>query len=351
MVDPIEGYADARLKAMTLDQEIASLLMVHVGGTDGAALGAYAEATGVGGLILMGDNIPDPVDQLSGSIPLMSADSGLPLLIATDEEGGIVARIPTDDGLAADQLRGLPASATREAFRTRGQLLKRLGIDVNFGVIADVTGDPSSFIYERTLGSDAADASPRVAAAVTGESGAVLSTLKHFPGHGVSPADSHSSIPETGIRIADWRAQHEPPFAAGINAGAEFVMFGHLQFDALDPQPATLSPFWHQVLRVELGFTGIIITDDMNMLQYSGRPDLADQYQNAVRAIAAGNTMLLYVGDVDIPGIVAAVHSGVDAGTITRAQIDDAAHRLLVARRALSTHLLWCDAFCQAHAS
>jgi beta-N-acetylhexosaminidase len=190
-----------------------------------------------------------------------------------------------------------------------------------------------------------------VAAAVSGENGEVLTTLKHFPGHGVSPADSHSSIPETAIGLDDWRAGHEAPFAAGIDAGAEFVMFGHLQFDAVDPEPATLSPMWHELLRNELGFDGIAITDDMNMLQNSGRPDFADQFQNAVRAVAAGNDMLLYVGGVDIPGVVAAVHAAVTDGTIPVSVIDDAARRLLVLRRTLSGdtgRYVHCFAQCQS---
>jgi beta-N-acetylhexosaminidase len=321
---------------MSLDQKIESMLMVHLAGLDSAALGSFAAANGVGGLILMADNIPDPPEVLAGMTTGMSADRHLPVLIATDQEGGIVSRVWTDDGPAAEQLRGLPPGAASDAFAARGALLRGLGVTVNFGIVADVTADPSSFIFERSMGATAADAAPRVAAAVAGESGEVFSALKHFPGHGVSPADSHAGIPQTSISVADWRAGHEPPFAAGVDAGAEFVMFGHLQFDAVDPEPATLSKFWHQLLRGELGFDGIAITDDMNMLEYSGRPDLADQAQNAVRAVAAGNDMLLYVGAADIPRIVAAVHAAVLDGTIPLSVVDDAARRLLVVRRTLS---------------
>ena len=333
--DPIVQYARDRLAAMTLEQKIASMLMVHVAGTDPAALAAYAAGAGVGGLILMGDNIPQPAEVLAVTIPAMSAEPGLPLVIATDQEGGIVARLP-DDALAADQLRSMAPDETRQAFAARGAMLAAAGVTVNFGIVADVTADPASFIYERSFGGTAPEASARVAAAVGGERGTVRSTLKHFPGHGVSPGDSHSEIPGSGISVADWRLGHEPPFAAGITAGAEFVMFGHLQFDRVDLQPATLSKFWHQLLRSELGFDGIAITDDMNMLQYSGRPDLADPYQDAVRAVAAGNTMLLYVGAVDVAGIVAAVASAVRAGSIPVSTINDAALRLLELRRTIS---------------
>jgi beta-N-acetylhexosaminidase len=149
----------------------------------------------------------------------------------------------------------------------------------------------------------------------------------------------------------EWRAEHAPPFQAGIDAGAEFVMFGHLQFDAIDPVPATISPRWHEILRDDLGFDGIIITDDMNMLEASGRPELADQAQNAVLAVAAGTTMLLYVQHVDVPTVVAAIRNAVLAGTIPEATIDDAAHRLLVLRREISGEtgrFVHCFEECQA---
>jgi len=334
--DPVQHYADARLSVMTLDEKIESMLMVHVAGLDPAYLAAVAADNNLGGLILMGDNIPGPPEALAAMTPVMSAQPGLPVLIATDQEGGIVARVWTDTFASAEQLRDLPPSAAHDAFAARGALLESLGITVNFGIVADVTADPASFIYERSMGATPADAAARVSAAVSGELGEVLSTLKHFPGHGVSPGDSHSSIPTTALSLEDWRAQHALPFEAGIEAGAEFVMFGHLQFDAIDGLPATLSPTWHELLRDQLGFDGIIITDDMNMLENSGRPEYANQAQNAVAAVAAGNTMLLYVQGVDIPTVVAAIRDAVLVGTIDRSVIDDAARRLLVLRRTLS---------------
>ena len=334
--DPIRTYADRRLSVMTLDQKIASMLMVHVPGTDAAAIGSTAAGYGLGGVILMGDNVPDPASALADMTPVIAGEPGLPVLIAMDQEGGIVRRIKTDVGPAAAQLRNDSPDAARAAFLDRGALLQSVGVTVNFGIVADVTADTSSFIYSRTMGNTPDEAAPRVAAAVEGEAGEVLSTLKHFPGHGVAPGDSHSSIPSTGISLDDWRAGHESPFAAGIDAGAEFVMFGHLQFDAIDPVPATLSLAWHDLLRDELGFDGISITDDMNMLENSGRPEYANQAANAVAAVAAGNTMLLYVQGVDVPTVVGAIRDAVLAGTIDPSVVDDAAHRLLVLRRTLS---------------
>jgi beta-N-acetylhexosaminidase len=335
-VDPVQQYADDRLSVMTTDEKIRSMIMAHQPGLDAAALGRYASENGLGGLILMGDNIPGSVDELRAMAGTMAGEEGLPVLVATDQEGGVVSRIRSDDFPSALELRNLPATAADGAFAQRGALLDSAGITVNFGIVADVVADPSSFLYDRSLGSTAQDAAARVAAAVAGERGEVLSTLKHFPGHGAAPGDSHSSVPRSALTLPQWRAEHAPPFDAGIDAGAEIVMFGHLQLDAIDPVPATLSARWHEILADELGFDGITITDDMNMLENSGRPEFLSQGQNAVLAVAAGNTMLLYVQQVDIAGVVAAVHAAVDAGTIPVATIDDATHALLVARRTLS---------------
>jgi len=333
---PERQYSADRLTTMTLEDKIRSMIMVHIPGLDAGRIASETAALGAGGVILMGNNIPSPVDSLAAATQLIKGEAGLPLLVATDQEGGIVRRIQTDQAPAADELRTMPVESSREAFAARAQLLNSLGVSINFGIVADVTSDPQSFIFERTLGSTAADAAPRVAAAVTGERGLVLSTVKHFPGHGISPGDSHVSIPSSSIGIDEWRSVHAPPFAAAIEAGAELVMMGHLQLDAVDPQPASLSPAWISILREELGFDGIIITDDMLMLERSGRAELADTVQNSVRAVAAGNSMLLYVGAVDVAAIVEAIAASVRGGDIPESMIDDAAQLLLETRRVLS---------------
>lgn len=334
VADPVETYAADRLAAMSLEQRIASLVMIHVPGLDPAPIRGAIDATGVSGVIFMGDNVASP-GQLAATVVALSADPGLPVLTAIDQEGGIVARLP-DGGPGAASLRTQDPAATRAAFAARAALVASAGVTINFGIVADVTGDRGSFIFSRTLGSDAASASPRVAAAVEGEKGVVESTLKHFPGHGSVTGDSHSSVPTTAMGLDEWRATQAGPFAAGIDAGAGFVMLGHLRYSAIDSAPASLSAVWNGILREELGFTGIIVTDDMNMLEYSGEPAFADQAANAVASLAAGTTLLLYVGPVDVGRIVAAVAAAVRDGRIPLATIDDAARRLLEFRRDLS---------------
>jgi beta-N-acetylhexosaminidase len=342
-VDPIVAYAKERLASMTVRQQVASLLMLHQPGTDGTALRAFIDRYGLGGMILMGDNIPASPDALRAQTTAMTADPGLPPLIAVDEEGGDVTRLPWDGQPGADALKSAPAAATQAAFSARALLLKQAGISVNFGTVADVTADPRSFIYDRVLGTDPAEASARVSASVTGERGTVFSTLKHFPGHGETEADSHLTVPTTPVDRARWQGQDAPSFAAGIDAGAEFVMFGHLTYSAVDAVPASLSPAWHRILSDDLGFTGIAITDDMRMLQDTGLPEYANPAENAVRALAAGNTMLLSVLPAD-PGsigsdpdtLIDAIVAAVQDGRIPPGQIEADALKVLELRRSLA---------------
>lgn len=342
-VDPVTAYAEARLANMTLRQKVASLFMLHQPGTDAAALRAFEDRYGLGGMILMGDNIPASPQALAAMTAGMRASSpDLPPLIAIDEEGGDVTRLPWDTLPGAPELRAEPPAATQAAFAKRAALLAQVGVTVNFGTVADVTADPDSFIADRVLGGDPASASARVAASVRGERGTVLSTLKHFPGHGETEADSHLTVPATGVTKAQWEQRDAPPFRAGIAAGAELVMFGHLAYTAVDAAPASLSATWHRILTDELGFRGVAITDDMRMLQDTGLPQYQDPAENAVRAIAAGNTMLLYVlpanpaaAGMDPDRMIDAVVAAVGTGRIAEAQIDADALKLLELRRSL----------------
>lgn len=337
----VEQRAAAELAAMTLEQRIASMLMLHAPGTDPGTLRAFVERYRPGGFILMGDNVPG-LAGLPTVTSALSPDPTMPLLIGIDQEGGDVRRIDEDVLPAADSLKSQPPAASEEAFRGRAAMLAGAGCSVNFGIVADETADPASFIYDRALGTTPDASAERVAAAVRGERGAVLSTLKHFPGHGQAPGDSHSTVPTTTLGIEDWAATDALPFAAGIDAGAEVVMFGHLVYSAVDAAPATLSTAWHERLRNDLGFTGITITDDMLMLQHTGLPEYQNPSENAIRAVAAGNTMLLYVlgadpssTGVDPAVLVADIAAAVRSGRIPESTVTEAAQRLLRVRLGL----------------
>lgn len=340
--DPIDDWVDERMSKLTTEQKAAALLMLHAPGTDPAPLRAYVDQ-GVSGLILMGDNMPATPPELASLTAAVQGDPEAPVLIGIDEEGGEVQRLPWDGAAGAEQLRAAPPVASRDAFAARAAALSEVGVSVNFGIVADVTPDPASFISGRVLGADPPAAAERVAAAVAGERHVVQSTLKHFPGHGAAPGDSHSSVPTAPLTIEEWRAGPALPFAAGIDAGAELVMTGHLAYPAVDAAPASLSPTWHNILRDELGFDGVIVSDDMLMLQHNELPEYADPGENAVRAVAAGCDLLLFVLPADpaqfgisVDGLVASIIAAVQSGRITEERLDDAVERVLTLRRSIA---------------
>lgn len=339
--DPVAAWVEERMSHLSIEQKAASLLMLHAPGTDPAPLRTYVDA-GVSGLILMGDNVPAGPAELAALTAAVQVDPEAPVLIGIDEEGGEVQRLPWDGAASAEGLRAEPAAASRDAFAQRAATLADAGVSVNFGIVADVTADPGSFISGRVLGTDPGAAAERVGAAVSGEHGEVLSTLKHFPGHGAAPGDSHSSVPSAPLTIDEWRAGPAIPFGAGIDAGAELVMTGHLAYPNVDPAPASLSPEWHRILREELGFDGVVVTDDMLMLQHNELPEYADPGENAVRAVAAGSDLLLYVLPADpsefgisVEGLVASIVGAVHTGRISAERLDDAVARVLTLRRSL----------------
>ncbi|WP_026481950.1 glycoside hydrolase family 3 N-terminal domain-containing protein [Agromyces subbeticus] len=341
-IDPVAAWVDERMSQLSIEQKAAALLMLHAPGTDPAPLRAFAES-GVSGLILMGDNVPGGPAELAALTAAVQVDTEAPLLIGIDEEGGEVQRLPWDGAAAADTLRAEAPAASQAAFAARADMLAASGVSVNFGIVADVTADPESFIFGRVLGTDPAAAAERVAGAVTGERGIVASTLKHYPGHGAAPGDSHSSVPSAPLGLDEWRAGPALPFRSGIDAGAELVMTGHLSYPAVDPAPASLSPEWHRILREELGFDGVVVTDDMLMLQHNGLAEYADPGENAVRAVAAGADLLLYVLPADpstmgisVEGLVGSIVTAVQSGRISEAQLDAAAVRVLTLRRELA---------------
>ncbi|MDR7186198.1 beta-N-acetylhexosaminidase [Microbacterium trichothecenolyticum] len=331
--------AEQAVSSMTLRERAASVVMGHIPTTDAAALRSYMESTGAGGFLLMGANIPEDEAALEEITASLTVDPAQPPLIAIDQEGGDVSRLPWDDLPSPLELQQADPAAVEAAYAGRSALVRQAGIPVNFGIVADVTADPDSFIHRRVLGTTPDTAAAHVAAAVNGEKGNVFSTLKHFPGHGAAAGDSHSSIPSTPMPLDQWRATDALPFQAGVDAGAELLMFGHLAYTAVDPAPASLSREWHRIARDELGFDGVTITDDLGMLQGSGLPEYADPVANAVNALAAGNDMLLTVVSSTpdtAPQIVDGIVAAVESGAVPAERLEEAATRVMELRLAVA---------------
>lgn len=318
---------------MSTAEQAASVVMGHIPTTDPTALASYMQQ-GFGGFILMGANVPEGGDVAAVTDALVTDADPSPLL-AIDQEGGIVSRLGADIYPASTSLKTQPVAATSAAFAARAALVARSEIDVNFGTVADVPADPASFIFGRALGADPQSAAERVAAATAAQEPVVASTLKHFPGHGAAPGDSHHAIPSTTETLDEWRATDAVPFVVGVDAGASLLMFGHLAYTAVDAAPASLSPAWHEIARDELGFDGVIVTDDLGMLSSSGVPAYADPVANAVTALEAGSDLLLMIAGStpDTAGQIAAgITAAVEAGTVPEERLVDAATRVMTLR-------------------
>lgn len=331
----IVDQAEALWEQMSPRQQAASVLMLNYPGIDGDAMARFVAEVEPAGLILMGDGIPEDEGALPEIITTIQLASPVPLLIAVDQEGGLVRRVTTDPTPGAQELRGQEPAATEAAYALRAQRLQELGFNTNFGIVADWTADPDSFIYARVLGNDPESSSQRVTAAVAGEKDVVLSALKHFPGHGSVAADSHTSIPTTEMSMEQWRESEAPPFVSGIDAGAEMVMMGHLAYVEVDPLPASLSPTWVRVLREELGFDGVIVTDDMKMLRDNGLEEFVDAGQNAVGALKAGVDLVLDIGQSGVSpqdfanGLIDSILAAVDSGDLAEETLREAGVRVL----------------------
>ncbi|MDQ0645793.1 glycoside hydrolase family 3 N-terminal domain-containing protein [Microbacterium murale] len=330
-----QAQAEQLVEGMSTAQRAASVVMGHIPSTDPAALAAYMSSTPLGGFILMGANIPGTEAELQTVTASLTVDPALPPLVAIDQEGGYVSRLPWDQFPASPVLKDRAAKETAIAFAARASLVARIGANVNFGIIADTTADTSSFIYGRSLGADPTVAAERVAAAVAAEEPFVASTIKHFPGHGAASGDSHALIPRTDKTLDEWRQSDALPFVAGIDAGASLLMFGHLDYPAVDAAPASLSARWHEIAREELGFEGVMITDDLGMLQSTGIAAYSDPVANAVSAIAAGNDVVLMIAHStpETAGQLAAgIAAAVETGTLPADRLQDAAERVMTLR-------------------
>ncbi len=336
------------LASLTLEQKVGQLFFVRCPDSGAAEdVSAYH----LGGYVLFGRDFQDAAgawltrEQFTAAVQsyqdAAAADTGIPLLIGSDEEGGTVTRASRNPNLFEKPFSSpqkLAAQATEhgsifsEDAWEKSSALLALGINVNLAPVADVSTVPADFIYDRALGQDAAATADYVAQVVTAmrESG-IGSVLKHFPGYG-SNADTHTGIALDQRSLETFRQSDFLPFAAGIEAGAgtTAVLVSHNIMAAVDPDlPASLSPAVHDLLREELGFTGVVMTDDLAMDAVAA---YAEDGAVAVMALEAGNDLIITTDyRTQIPKVLEAVENG----TLSMDTIDTACRRVLTWKQAL----------------
>ena len=315
--DPREVEIQAQISRMTTREKAAQLFVLALPAANKDAFVTEAQA---GGYILFAQDITS-IENTRALTAGLIAVSNIPPFIGIDEEGGVVSRLGAA-GFAGYQKPASAASIGRtgdfdKAYESAciiGAALRDIGVNLDFAPVADVLTEPSNTaIGTRAYGDDAALVSGMVSAFCRGLSEyGVLSAPKHFPGHGGTTGDSHDGYVSIPYDAAHLASVEYVPFVRAIEEGASFIMAGHIAAPNADASglPASLSPYFlTEVLRVDLGFEGIIITDAMNMGAIAANYTAAEA---AVLAIQAGADMILMPEDyaAALDGLTEAVQSG-----------------------------------------
>ncbi|MEV6492312.1 glycoside hydrolase family 3 protein [Actinoplanes sp. NPDC051633] len=367
-VDPVT----LMLRHMSVRDKVGQLFVVEVYGQDARSVTPAAAARnqalyGVntpaevidkyqpGGVIYFDarrgpDNVQNPrqIATLSNGLQATALRTGahVPLLISTDQEGGAVVYRLTAPATAMPGNMALGATRStadaRQSAKVIGTELASVGINQDYAPVADVNVNPANpVIGVRSAGADPALVSRMVAAQVRGyHAGGVATVAKHFPGHGDTATDSHFGLPEVTHTRAELEAIDLPPFRAAIREGVDTIMTAHVVLRSVDPSgaPATMSrPILTGLLREELGYDGLIVTDALDMGGATGTypPDVAP-----VAAFEAGADQLVLAPQMDVAYV--AVLNAVESGRISRQRLDASVERIL---RLKLERNLWLTAF------
>jgi beta-N-acetylhexosaminidase len=346
------GWITSTLRHMTIEEKVGQLFVTHVYGntvdsTDQGNIDEFGLATPreiiekyhLGGVLYFAwthsvDN-PTQAAGLSNGIQDVMTSTGaeIPGFVSIDQEGGLVARVlepatQTPGNMALGATRD--EKGARDLAAIQGVELDAMGVNMNFAPVADVNVNPANpVIGVRSFSSDPGLASTMTAAQVRGyeEDAGIASTAKHFPGHGDTAVDSHYGFPVITHTREEWEAIDKPPFQAAIDAGIDAIMTAHIQFPALDPSgdPATLSkPILTGILRQEMGFKGLIVTDSLGM---QGVRDKYGDDRVPVLALKAGVDVLL--NPPDMATAYQGVLDAVKSGEITEQRLDESLRRIL----------------------
>jgi beta-N-acetylhexosaminidase len=282
---------------------------------------------GVGGLILFKRNVVSG-PQVRALVKGLQARASIPLEIAVDQEPGTrVARLAgiVPQTPSARALGRMPPGRIERYAERLGRAMAGLGVTADFAPVLDVTAASGSVIGDRSFGSDPVTAGRAGVAFLRGlRAGGVTAVGKHFPGHGESTTDSHLQLPVVGSSMADLRARALPPFQEAIRAGLPGVMLGHLLVTELDPRrPASLSPVVAgRLLRQELGFHGLVVTDALEMgaiVRSRSLPEAAEL------AVAAGSDQVLVGADHQpVTAVIDRLERAVAAGRLSRPRVRQA---------------------------
>ncbi len=335
--DPVKVRAEELLSGMTLREKLCQLMIVRpevltgespvtaAGETTRLALETYP----VGGLIYIVDNLVTQ-EQTREMITNTQSYSKLPLFISADEEGGNVGRLMYKLGTTwVNSMYSYKDEGADTAYanaKTIGTDMVSCLFNTDFAPVADVWTNPeNTVIGDRAYSDDFEQAAELVASAVRGFTDAgVICCLKHFPGHGDTSTDTHEGAAVVSKSLDELRAGEFLPFVSGIEAGADMVMIGHITVTSVDPEPATISKaIITDVLRGELGWGGVVISDSLDMGALAGY----DNGEVCMKFLEAGGDILLGIPDIETA--LTALEAAVTDGRLTESRIDESVQRVL----------------------
>ena len=332
------GRAEEVLASMTEYEKVCQLFMVFPNQLTGVYSQTVAgestrsglEQYPVGGVILDQTNMASQA-QVREMIANMQSYSQIPLLFTCDEEGGRVGRLMSTVGTTwVDSMltyKDMGPETARQNALTIATDMRALGFNMDLAPVADVWSNPSNTVIgDRAYSDDFDQAASLIPSAVEGfQEGGVACTLKHFPGHGDTSADSHYGAVYVYKTLDEIRQNEFKPFIAGIDAGADCVMIGHLIVSDIEDTPALFSyTIVTELLREELGFSGVVMTDSLQMQA------MTDYYSSgtiAVKALQAGCDLLLCPGSLS--EAISAVQNALETGEISRERLDESVLRIL----------------------
>ncbi|MGY4688648.1 beta-N-acetylhexosaminidase [Salibacterium sp. K-3] len=331
--DPVE----AQVNSMTMEEKVSQLLYVGLQGTSLSEEEKSMIEAEAGGVFLLGGNIEneEQLQQYMNDIKETDAKTDIPLFLGVDEEGGRVSRIP-------DTIENMPAAAVignaadektaGEIGRLLAEKVKQYGFNMNFAPVLDVNSNPDNpVIGDRSYGSSP-DIVTRLGTAVMQgmKEENVIPVVKHFPGHGDTATDSHVQLPVVDKTREEVEDLELAPFRQAVSEGADMVMTGHLLFPDVDEKyPASLSKaVITGMLREELNFDGVVVTDDMTMGAITNRYGMAEA---AVQSVKAGADMVMTAdaGNGTFEEVQYALIQAVEDEEITKESIDESVTRIL----------------------
>jgi beta-N-acetylhexosaminidase len=329
-----------QLEHMSLDEKLGQLIFAGVSGTElSDEEKQLIHDYKVGGIIFNIHNITSP-SQTVNYINQLKAENtdNIPLFFGIDQEGGRVAKIPGD-------LKALPTNLeigeinnsdfSFEYGNILGKLVRSFGFNVNFAPVLDINSNPNNpVIGDRSFGNNPDLVSKLGIQTMKGiQDENIIPTIKHFPGHGDTSVDSHLELPVVNKTLEELEALELIPFENAINEGADMVMIAHILLPKLDEKfPSSMSKVViTELLREKLGFSGVVITDDMTMEAITDHYDIVDA---SVESIKAGTDIIMVAHHYEnIIKVISSLKTAVEAGEISEERIDESVTRILKLKR------------------